>query len=265
MKKRIDIEKLLKWAYCEELPKAFPDKWGQGMGARSAWQSMETYAQLLTRVDENRYGVVPILSELEGEPHADALKVHAAVRSLGIAEICLPDGWHPMPEIAKYEAECKVALQAAFFGIKMVRPAELVQKHAILGGCPDWRGEAPEIISIKNRNGQDIWFRMTVQQGTDADGYPVEYRHESEDGWCRVQKAPKRGAYRKFRFDPDPVPSMISRGEYVIWRSCLIELVEKLQENMELWQLEAVTKPLYPWDEGGAYEPRVLEALEKNY
>ncbi|MCK7611978.1 hypothetical protein [Roseibium sediminicola] len=265
MKKRIDIEKLLKWAYCEELPKG--GSGGAGMRAASAWASVESFMQLLTKVDDNEYGVVPTLSPFDGEPHEDALKVHAAVNALDQLELDFPENWNPMPCIEEHPEECASVMSQVRFGLRQRKrsASDIVRRHAILGGCPDWHGETPVLVARKNRNGQDAWFRMIVQQGSDPEGHPVEYRHETEDGWCRVQKAPKRGAYRKFHFDPDPVPCMIARGEYQIWCSCLAELVENLSENMELWHLNESNMEHCPWEPGAARAPRILMPIEESY
>ncbi|MEP2723916.1 MAG: hypothetical protein ABJH19_07485, partial [Roseibium sp.] len=59
--KNIQIEALLKWAYCEELPKSTDV--GQAIARMaSGWSSMNSFAQLLTVIDDNDYGVVPDLS-----------------------------------------------------------------------------------------------------------------------------------------------------------------------------------------------------------
>lgn len=263
MKKKVDIEKLLKWAFCDELPKAVPDGYGAGGGGRSAWQSIESYVQLLTRVDDNRYGVLPTMSPLDDDPHPDAMKVYGAVRDLDGQVLDFPADWNPMPEIAAHEIECSLALKSAMFGISNASssPSEIVQYHAIMGGCPDWHGEIPKLVTVKNRNGQEAWFRTVVQQGVDAWGNAAEYTHELEDGWCYVRKAPKRGAYRKFAFDPDPVPCLIGRGQYQIWFSNLTILVEKLRGRLEIWELSDLTRTPCPWEADSRAEPRILMAL----
>ncbi|MEO1110559.1 MAG: hypothetical protein AAFX90_21860, partial [Pseudomonadota bacterium] len=69
MKKQIDIEKLLKWAYCEELPKGGAH--GGGAVSYSSWCAVAGLAELGTLIDDNSYGVVPDLTS-SGEPDPDA-------------------------------------------------------------------------------------------------------------------------------------------------------------------------------------------------
>ncbi|WP_420415109.1 hypothetical protein [Roseibium sp.] len=263
MKQKICIEKLLKWAYCEELPKA---GFEPGGAVRSGWASIETFAQLLTKIDDNEYGVVPSLNVNDGDPHEDALRVHAAVCGLSDRVVDFPDGWNPMPEIGIHEKHCAMALSAARFGIKNAnrQPFDLIRRHAILGGCPGWEGEVPELKTAKTRKGTDAWFRMRVDHSTDAFGRPVERKFETEDGWCYVRKAPKIGAYRKFFFDPDPVSVLIGRGEYQMWWSHLVKLAENLSGQLEKWDVQPSPRVAIPWETGAPEPARILLAVSKN-
>jgi hypothetical protein len=264
MKQMICIEKLLKWTYCEELPKA---GFEGGSRARSGWSSVETFMQLLTKIDDNEYGVVPTLNALDGDPHDDALRVHAAVASLSELVLEFPEHWNPMPEIAVHEKHCAMSLSAARFGIKNSAraPFDLIRKHAILGGCPDWEGSVPELKPVMNGSGQPIWFQLRVEHAIDGNGRPVERKHETEDGWNRNTKAPKAGAYQKFYFSPDPVPVLIGRGEYQLWWSHLNTLVDKLAETLEKWDVQPTQRPAEPWaetdDERVARTPTIHAAL----
>lgn len=263
MKKRINIEKLLKWAYCEELPKALPDRYGQGGGGGSSWRSVETYMQHLTKVDENRYGVVPTLCPLDEDPHPDAVRVHAAVRNLDSFELDLPDEWNPLPSIAEYERQCELVLSAARFGVANAskRPSELVQKHAILGGCPETNPINPALKPVLNGNGLPIWFQLRIEQSVDEDGRPVERKFETEDGWNRNTKTPKAGAYQKFYLDPDPTIEIISRGEYQIWRCCLSMIVEELAETLDKWRVVDTWRTSCPWEDTDRLGPVVLRDM----
>lgn len=218
--------------------------------------------QLLTKVDDNEYGVVPTLSPFDGEPHEDALAVHAAVCGLDGLQLDFPDDWNPMPEIADFP-ECRQALEVARFGIvnRHRTAAELVKRHAILGGCPDWEGETPVREVVRNGNGEPIWFQMRVVQSLGADGLPVEFRSETQDGWNRNTKAPKSGAYQKFVLKPDPAEIIIARGEYQIWRECLVLLIEELRKTLTSWALEETMRPPCPWEGEGWRGPVILPDL----
>ncbi|MCV0427820.1 MAG: hypothetical protein K5905_20375 [Roseibium sp.] len=263
MKKRIDIEKLLKWAYCEELPKAASGG-GNGLAGASSWLMVEGYGQLMTQVDDNRYGVVPDFAVADGEPRADAVKVHAAVCDLDAIELDLPCDWNPMPEIEEHGKHCKSVLDAARFGIANARrrPVDIVRKHAILGGCPETEGEVPTLEVARNEYGHPIWFQMRIEHALDDKGNPVEHKWETADGWNRNTKAPKAGAYQKFFFDPDPIPVIISRGEYQIWHCCLGILAEELKEKLELWEVMGTERAVCPWQFEASRAPVILPDLK---
>lgn len=260
MNQRINIEKLLKWAYCEELPKAGSSHGGT-YSVGSSWTSISSFAELLTKVDDNEYGVVPSFEVGIGEPHPDALAIHAAVCRLNELELTMPDDWNPMPEIEEHEKHLQMSLQAARFGIANAKrsPADLVRKHAILGGFPDWVGEVPVLKPVCNSSGLPIWFQMRIDHGIGGNGQPVENKFETEDGWNRNTKAPKAGAYQKFFLTPDPTPVIIGRGEYQIWVCCLNIIVEELAGKLDKWKVETVARPTCPWEAGGWRGPRVLE------
>ena len=94
--KRMEIEALLKWAYCEELPKADAEMKG-AEHVPSGWSAVSTYAQLLTVIDDNRYGVLPALSIEPGDPHPEAIAVHDG------DVVLVPKGHHPYGSPYGYE------------------------------------------------------------------------------------------------------------------------------------------------------------------
>ena len=97
--KRIEIEKLLQWTYCDELTK------GGDTSSASNFGIMLSYAELGTRIDD-QLGPFMKLPPIFGEPHADALEINRLVyrmanpaRALIIMHARMktrPD-WHPEP------------------------------------------------------------------------------------------------------------------------------------------------------------------------
>lgn len=265
--KRMTVEQLLKWAFCEELPKA--GSGGSGEAVRSAWVSIESFVQLLTKVDDNRYGVVPLLDSEAGDPHPDALIVFDAVAGLEKYSACIPHDWNPMPEIMAYPKQAELCLRAARFGIENANSSifNLVRKHAILGGVPEWEGDVPELVPVCNESGQPIWFQMRMEQALDENGQPIERKFETADGWNRNTKAPKAGAYQKHYLDPDPVMTLIGRGEYLIWRSAMETIGMEVAGRLRDHAVIQCDRPWSPWEKGVATDwkgPRVLTALAKN-
>ncbi|MEP0234344.1 hypothetical protein [Roseibium sp.] len=272
-KKTMDIEALLKWAYCEELPRADANMGGGG-GMASGWSSVESYAQLLTVIDDNRYGVLPALSIDPGEPHADAVAVHIAVLELDKLDLDLPDDWSPMPELNALGAHGLMAIRSALDGLTIVdgdghrrlrrKPSDLVRRLAIIGVVPDGMGEPPALKMLTNAAGQPRWFRRHVEQDVDCFGAPVERSFEVEDGWDFSRKRAKRGAYPKQYLDPDPVSVLSERGEYDILRACLMALCDELNGKMVDHTVSPCSWDVSPWEQENARatrsERRVLRA-----
>lgn len=242
MKRQMTIERLLHWAYCEELPKARPDN-EPLMPVRSAWASVSSYAELLTVVDENRYGVVPLMLDA-GEPHPDALRVHEAVLALDAIEPEFSADWQPMPELKAFGDLGETALRTALNALTVVdrdgrrqlkEPlSECVIRFAILGRWPEANLTEPlQKVAVTGPGGGPLWFRNVVTQTQDITGQPVEFAFESPDGWDASRHRPKRGAYQKFRLSPDPVPVLIGRAEASLLAAALGALEEQIRNDLE--------------------------------
>lgn len=271
MRKTIDIEKLVAWAYREELPKAVAG----GAGApvmRGGYDAIVRYGELLTMIDRtNLFGVVPSFTADDGGPHADAVAVHRAVTALDGFDLDLPDDWTPMQELGAFGDLGAQAVAVALDrltrvtgeGRRVLRrgPGALVRHHAIMGGCPDWQCEVPEAREVRGPNGGPLWFRRKVERYDDAFGNPVEHAYEDADGWDQIRKRAKRGAYRKFRLTPDPVPALVARAEYEVWHAALAVLVEDLAGVLAAREVRDTTRPARPWEAGARPAPRILRAV----
>jgi hypothetical protein len=268
--KPIDIEALLRWAYCEELPKAVErEVGGGGPGApRRGWAKVESYVQLLTVIDVNWFGVVPNLAA-EGEPHDDAIAVYDAVCALDALELDVPDAaeWQPFDDLGDLGPEGVAAAGRALASMivpgvddkpRLKRaPRRLIEKHAILGGHPDWECEQPVRRYVRTPNGMDRWFMLTPV--TQADG---TVRDVEVDGFDGKARRPRADAYRKMELHPDPVEALICRGEYEVWRAALDVLVEDLAGVLTAHRLTPCTRAWRPWEDGArAHEPRILADL----
>ncbi|WP_282046319.1 hypothetical protein [Roseibium album] len=253
MKTQIDIEKLLKWAYCEELPKG--GECGGGV-AFSSWSAVASVGELGTLVDDNRFGVVPDLMSV-GEPDPDAITVHATVVSLDNCTFDLPDDWNPMPELWQFDGLATHVLNAAKEKLFITHsngrigwrrpPSQLIRKHAILGGAPDGYGDVPEREPLRGPNGGELWFRMKKHVIETLDGEGREFSYEADDGWDLKRKVPKRGAYRKFHLVPDPVNALVTRQEYALWLECLNALAVRLTRTLSGFSVEKSARPAMPW------------------
>jgi hypothetical protein len=271
MRKTIDIEKLVSWAYRDELPKAVG---GGGIApvVAGGWDAIARYSELLTMIDRtNAYGVVPTFALDDSGPHVDALAVHRAVVALDGFDLDLPNDWSPMDELGAFGDLGAQAVAVALDrltrvtgdGRRVLRKGAgaLVRHHAIMGGCPDWQCDAPEMREIRGPNGGPLWFRRKVERYDDAFGNSVEHSYEDADGWDKYKKRAKRGAYRKFCLAPDPVPALVARADYEVWHAALAMLVEDLAGALKAHEVRDTIRPARPWEAGTRAAPRVLRAV----
>jgi len=263
-KKAMTVEAALRWAYREELPKS--ERRG-GLGFASAGALFESYAELLTKIDCNRHGVVPDPAAF-GEPHPDALALSAAVQALNGMELAAPDGWNPIADWGDLGALGRAAVAAALdretsedaTGMRLFKraPSRLIVKFAILGDRREWEDEAPRVEVVKE-NGKPKWFRverMWIDSGRRADQKLGHWIEREVDGLSAKGRRPLPGAYRKYTLEPDPGATIAARMDYEVWRDCLDRVFEAV-EPLQSIDLAPSALPARPWEAAGA-APRVL-------
>jgi hypothetical protein len=261
------IEELLAWAYRRELPKMQRIAAGSPELMRSGWLRVEQWAEELSlKLDDNRFGVVPDFAS-DGLPHEDAIRVHEAVCRLDNLDLGMPDDWSPLDDLSDMGGH-KAGLPARALdrlcsmdadGARRLRcsPRRLVFKHAILGGCPDWRIDEPE-VKLVSEHGRPKWF---LREMIWLDGLNGPVAYEVEVDGCDKWRHPKPGAYQKTYLDPDPLDGVVARGEYEIWRSALDMLVEDLRGRLREFEPAPSERPLRPWVEKAPPRGRVLRDL----
>jgi len=286
--KTIGIEALLRWAYCEELPKA--EAIGGAVAAAGPrqpgnhWGRSGEMRTLLAIVDAeyNRFGVVSDPLALEA-PHADAVVVGDVVAELSTLELDLPDGWCPLGDFvaagALTEGEAAAATVRGLARVMRVdtdghrgageRLARLVMRHAVQGGAPDWEAEVPE-RKVVSAHGKPRWFRMTqVWSGAvDGAGHAVEgmgrWVDVEVDGYDEKRKRARPDAYRKHYFDPDPADAVVARAEYQLWRAALAFLAVDLDGRLADHAVTDSSRGAAPWIDGeGAADRRPVVHLAR--
>lgn len=256
-KKKITPERLIAWAYKDELPKAqtsssFLRPEGFGFG----WGSVGRYGKYLADPQEpdirNRFGVVPDLTSTS-QPHPDAIAVWIAVHELEALQFDLPDDWDPISDLGDLGPEGRAAVVRAIDrlsvrghnGERYLRLSlpQVVQRCAILG-APDWRAEKPERKLVSHTNGKPKWFmRTTIETKTG----PLEIE---VDGFDNKARRPHYGAYQKTFLDPDPADAAEARGEYQLWHWSVEFVGERLAGRLEDHEVAASELTGYPWEEG---------------
>lgn len=273
--KRIEIEALLRWAYRDELPKAAAAGGDRlAVGFRSGWGGVEKWGELLTLVQEpdirNRFGLVPDYLATT-EPHPDAVRVDEAVERLRLCGFEAPAGWNPIADLldaaGDLGARGAAAVARGLAALTLVdvtgrtvlrrSVSRLVMRQAILGGCPAWEGDVPELRQ-ETAHGKVRWFRRVVLEVEGAFG-PTQEEIEL-DGYDQKRQRPFPGAYTKSYLDPDPAPVVEARAEYELWRAALDLLAEDLAHGLEAHAVLPSTRSPRPW-EAPDPERRVLPSL----
>lgn len=278
--KTIGIEALLRWAYCEELPKA--EAIGEAIGSCAPrqpgnhWKGAAAAGALLTLVDAryNAFGVVADPTALS-PPHPDAVAVGDLVAELAALELDLPEDWCPLGDFVSAGAmTAEEAAAATVRGLARVlrvdaegrrgageRLVRLVLRHAVQGGAPDWEAEPPE-RKVVSAHGKPKWFRLTqVWSGAvDGDGRPVvgmgRYVDVEVDGYDEKRKRARPDAYRKHYFDPDPADVVVARAEYELWRAALTFLAADLAGRLVAFDVGDSPRGVAPWIDGGGEADR---------
>lgn len=263
-RRALDIEDLLRWAYREELPKA-----GRPLPApalpQPGWFAVGRYAELLADIDLNEYGVAPL--SISGDaPHDDARRVAAAVEGLAALDLDLPADWSPLADMGDLGQDGAVCCARALArlthidadGVRRLKatPGRLVIKHAILGGCPDWRAEAPRRDFVRSAGGgHPQWFVRREIWSTDAFGRDICEEVEAPVSVDERSRRPPVGAYRKAVLIPDPTDAAVARAEYEVWRAALDVLAADLDGALAEYAPVASRRARRPWETPEATRP----------
>jgi hypothetical protein len=194
----VEIEKLLQWAYREELPK-------QIVGGLTGWEHL---VMLGTRVDTSR-GDSNFPVNL-GPPHPDALLIDHAVRSL---EDTVVDWRQSRATLAHgldhWGGPEQIALKRLQF-----QTAGLLTLHARMGTRPPWDLGPLQVAPVRGRNGKP------VIQWLDDEGHLVEgrtkARHYGPRARCPLQ------------YEPAPADVIFARAEYAVWHAGLCLMAETI-------------------------------------
>lgn len=270
----MDIEALLRWAFTDELPKEGAPIALRPSGDARGWRSVEAFGEMLARIDEpNRWGVMSGSVDL-GRPHPDAVVIGEAVAELDAVDVCLPEGWNPLGDLARGdlgvdgERLLAEAVRAAFeratrLGVdgrtRVLRSslAALVRTCAVLGRTPVWEADAPKVVSVKSQEGREIWWRRATVM--DKTGMP--YETELPDGYDLKRKRVRPDAYRKFVLEPDPMEAAIGRAEYEVWHAALGYLVALLDGRLVDHVATGPARAIRPWETGETAPARVLSDI----
>lgn len=267
--KTIGVEELVRWAYLEELPKVAPGPGGIGAPAApgSAARAVESFAQLLTVIDDNWYGVIPNLAD-PGDPHPDALAVHAAVGDLADVVFATFDRDSLVADMADLSPAIHEPLARAIDRETIIdrdgamvareRLDHMVRRIAITRAVPEWGGERPRLMPAIGPNGKAVW-RQPMRRAVAWDGVTGEaIRWDVVD--CNISVRSGRvpiDAYQVQDLRPDPVGMLQGRLRWAIWIAGLDTLAEALDGRLAEHRVQMTWRAGQPWL-GEADRRRVL-------
>lgn len=225
MKKTLDVERLVSWAFREELPKKpYPvsDFWAR-------------LIELGGRIDEGlAYSDQPGFL-CEEPPHPDALLVSHAVAQLEEQEIDLDVS----REILMGTLACWLPEDDRILRLSLrFQTRALISMHAQMGTRPEWDVGEIKPQRTLGRNGKPIVHGITPG-GRYGDG-----------ALCPLQ------------LNIDPLVIANARGEYAAWRAGLSTVKAQLESwTLADFKLTGPIAPPAPWITGPEPKPRILQTI----
>jgi len=264
IRRALDIEQVLQWAYREELPKT-------SAAPSSPWDRMMTAGALGTLVDES-FSHEPGMPPALGTPHPDALVVEERVQALSlVAEAEYNEELGLMPDLG-FDLNELGAIQRALAGI-----VATVRLHARMGTRPHLtpppkrclpclhpQSNKPMVLRWERQWQTTRWTQVLNDQGSvieerPALEYAVPYAVPSPAMRGGVYK---RGSYCPLRYDPEPRVVLADRAEYIVWWAALDYLAVDLVGRLETIDPLPPAAAQRPWTgERDANQRRVLRSL----
>lgn len=250
LKRVIDIEDALQWAFVEELPKRRPDG---PLGMREFPSVCPMFRMMATGPVDNfsREPGFPIA--VGTDPHPDALRIEQAVADLSPHEI----------DIAGYARAygtdpvgVDVDILAANFADQV---GALVISRARLRRRPSL-GDDQEIERVLSANGKPAVFRLEegVLMLTDADYSNLKGHRRVYDRERREEYWPP-DSFCNIRYSPGRIWFFEEQAEYATWRAALDLLADRLADELETIQVAPPKAARQPWngdhDAGGRVLP----------
>lgn len=213
-RKPADIEKLLQWAFRDELPK------GMAVSA-SAWSALQRLGDLGCRVQEDYVGMAvrSSLGFIDGEPHKDAKTIGLAVNRLVPSDI----DWEASRDHLMGDM---LPLAVYTPWLERINTAVLVVSNAVMGTRPVWDLGTPEPQKVMATNGKP----MVSGECYGAARYSI-------GAFCPLTYA-----------DPTPQEVVAARAEYSVWHAALCRLADDLYGELQEHDAQPPACSAEPWN-----------------
>lgn len=237
MRRVLDIEHVLQWAFRDELPKRREDRDDHG---GSYVSPMFRMCALGGRVDN--WSREPGYPAAMGSCHPDALIIEQEVQRLQRSDVDITGfarsfGSDPVGVDVEVIAESVTDQVSA-----------LVTIRARLGARPD-HGDIPSVEPIRAPNGQITVFAEQEGHITLGDGSVHKVRRDAPvTSSKRTGGHYPPGSYSKIRFSPGRIALYTERAEYAAWRAGLVVLAERLDGKLASIRPTGPAAARRPWD-----------------
>lgn len=220
-----DIEKLLSWAYLEEISKRHTS------AAEGIWDRLSQYGSLGGIDPDPGHGSAQRYAQF-GLPHPDAEAIEKAVSALGsvsiedhfdviVGELAALVSINDLRPRKAARVQGRVT-EAGYYDpnhmppafaprdvilVRSVNVAALVVTHAVMGTRPDWTSEQPRPKAVSATRGR---------------GFAVV-------GECRGKDLYTAGSYCPLAWEPSPIEIIQARADYAVWHDALTRLAATLE------------------------------------
>lgn len=231
-KQLLDVERLLHWAYRDELPK-------HELGGLTGWEQ-----RILLGTSVDRGHPDSTFPPALGAPHPDALRIDHAVRQIGDQLL----DWNVSRSILLHGLE-RVA-SSDDIGLKRLtfQTSALIIQHARMGNRPVWDMGPIRVSRVNGGNGKP------VVQYLDDDDQLVEGRTKGRH-YGRFARCP-------LRYEPTPQEIVFARAEYLMWRLGLDHVADTICAwNLSDYRPTRPQAPHAPWIADTEKKSRILRSI----
>jgi hypothetical protein len=241
--KSIDIERLLQWAFRDELPKR-----RRPIAAR-AESNIWSYCDLGTRIDRSHYDRDPV-GFSPGEPHPEAVIVENAVVSLSQRYYFCADSNPADDDRTKLERDLAL--------IRTLLPEAPLLAHLGYDEVIKTPFNLVAIVHSKARQAVRPSYHlgpMVPCKVLGGNGQPILV------GQCYGKGRYSEGAHNLLEYKPSPAQVMSARAHYAVWHAALARLVAMLAGKLKEHRVTGPAAPAEPWVTGEPPKARILQSL----
>jgi hypothetical protein len=235
-RRALDVEKLLQWAFREELPKqSIEGTWGYSVSP------MFRLAALGVAIDNSGEACLPAAL---GAPHPDAIAIGDKVEQLGPDAIDWPSSrGNIIDDFLGLVSDNDVSLTAL-----VIHLPGLVGMHARMGTRPRV-SPSPQAEPIVGDNGKPV-VKFIDDKGRLVEGR-TKGRHYGSASRCPL------------RWFPTPRQVAFERLEYIAWHDALTRLADTInQSGLADHVALPPAAPARPWEALTIDGPRILPGLD---